>query len=933
MSTSAATCTTVGRDISTRGGSPSFPSESKLEHLLTESFGNWPLRQDILYLDNGAFGACPTIVSEVQKDIRHFMEANPQGFFERAYAAALKASKEALANFINANVSGLVLVPGATYGLNAVIQCQSFNPEDEILTTNHAYSSVKLALEHIARRDGARVVIVDIPFPIVSKEVVLRSFLAQVTSQTRFAVIDYVTSRSGLIFPVKEIVATLASRNIDTLVDGAHAPGMIELDLKDTNAAYFAANCHKWMCTPQGVGFLHVREDRLQKIKPLVFARSPHRAEPSKHSALEHCFDWLGTYDPSAFLSLPASIDFLETVIPGGYSALVRRNHKLAVLARKVICRALGIKTPSPDDMIGAMSTIPLPDSVWPESEGMLPLQEALWQKYGIVVPVYSWPSYPKRVIRLSVQAYNFFEQYVRLADCLKSALEDERNSNMRIFDVRNSMTYHWSFKKRSDSSSDSSSDYSFGIGCAANRHSDSLNIPYEDIRFPTPWQLYCLARSRIRKIAGHCYPAYPLSVYPTADEAETQFVLAGRKAFRHANMEISRITYMLSRIATRRLPKLVAPLIERLLKTEDIFESWVTHVETLRNHTQTLTRAIIFEMNASRAPVEFPMDGGAFVSRIVPYVTETMEDNLSLRLWLSTITEFAKRIQIESSKIVESFLQIHAFLKDPIGGLRKDLSTQAQLFVSLLHDVKLDLGETTLPLETWEGIAAQLALESSFLAIPDVQRGAYVHFSADQQLVYAYVQMDSLGRSEFATPQIVVQLLKDMFHSSNNKCDIAPITVAYGYPMQSGYEPKSIVVDGNNRVTAIATLRFLAIYGLPEDGNVDSLREYCRDHGLGPLWFVDICAVLQALWDTDVEVARSYKDKDKLSRFRDIRQIPALITEEPCFLTKATTDEGDIFLQPVHQSIFATDDMLVALEAKKQLHGRSKGFKALPIR
>ncbi|KAK7424563.1 hypothetical protein QQZ08_008573 [Neonectria magnoliae] len=285
---------------------------------MANSYGDWQIQPDILYLDNGAFGACPIPVSEKQRQIRQRIEENPHDFFERSYITEWQTSREALAGFLNADPAGLVLLQSATYGLNAVIQSLNLNRDDEILTTNHAYSSVCLTLEHVATRKNARVVIAEIPLSVGTPEDILQAVLNRVTPRTRFAVIDHIPGRSGLVFPIRGIVSALDSLNIDTLVDGAHAPGMISVDLKEINAAYYVANCHKWMCTPRGVGFLYVRHDRVHTIKPLVVARSPHVEEKTSYSALEHNFTWQGTNSPSSMMCLPSAIEFLNEVVPGG---------------------------------------------------------------------------------------------------------------------------------------------------------------------------------------------------------------------------------------------------------------------------------------------------------------------------------------------------------------------------------------------------------------------------------------------------------------------------------------------------------------------------------------------------------------------------------------------------------------------------------------
>ncbi|KJZ71608.1 hypothetical protein HIM_09002 [Hirsutella minnesotensis 3608] len=901
-----------------------------------QPFGDWEIRSDILYLDNGAFGACPTPIAETQREIRRWIESNPHDFFERSYVPALLSSRDALAQFLNADVSGFILLPGATHGMNVVIQSLRYAENDEILTTNHAYSSVRLALEHVARRDGARLVIVDIPLIVPSSDFVLQKILSHVSPRTRLAIIDHVPSRSGLVFPIKEIVRNLESRGVDTLVDGAHAPGMVEVDLKDLDAPYYVANCHKWMCAPRGTGFLHVRKDRMHNIKPLVIARSPFMVNKTCYSALEHGFSWMGTYDPSAMLSLPASINFLRTLVPGGYSALTSRNHDLAVAARKLVCHALGIPVPCPDDMIGSMATIPLPDSIEPEREGMLPIQQTLWREHGIVIPVYAWPSHPKRVIRLSVQGYNVLEQYVRLAGCLRSVLSKETcriskslvpqsmNPPHQIIgkDVQNGI-----FSRESTESCCHETDQ------WGNNAMGSLETPHQDVEYPAPWLLYQLALQRIRRVACSKFSDYPVSLYPGADEAETQFASVNEPKTRHANMEISRMNYMLSCIKSRKIPEVAVPSVVQLLDSRDVIMCWPRVSKKLGNLTYALTRAINCEMNAPRTPAEFPSDGGSFNCRIIPYETEGGEGNLGRKLWHRALQNFTARVSRWSLAGVESFLQIHSFLKDPIGGPRKDICTQARLFISMFNDLKPELESMKLAPETWEEILAQLARESSFLAHSEVQHAAYIHFEGDEQLVYSYMDIDSLGRSEFATPPIVIGMIQEWLILEVKPCAIAPVTVSFSYPICSSYEARAVIVDGNNRSTALQFLRFASTHGIPNNDDVEPVRAYCQDHGLGPICFVDLCAVLRELWSNSLAVLQELKAMPtRLNTFRNVRRIPTLITEESCFLTRAVSDEGVAILQPVHQSIFASDDLLVALPAKGQSHGRSKGYRALPI-
>lgn len=819
--------------------------------------------------------------------------------------------------------------------MNVVIQSLSLEAGDEIVTTNHAYSSVRLVLDDVARRYGASIIVVNIPLEISGPDAVLQRILASVTPRTRFAVIDHVPSRSGLIFPIKEIVGELASVGIDTLVDGAHAPGMIPLDIADINAAYYVANCHKWMCAPRGVGFLHVRRDRSHNIKPLVIARSPFVIDKSKHSHLEHGFGWMGTYCPSAVLTIPTSISYLQTVMPGGYNGLISRNHDLAVLARRIICRTLGIPLPCPDSMIGAMATIPLPDSPGPDQEGMLPIQQALWREHGIVIPIYSWPSYPKRVIRLSVQAYNSLDQYLRLANCLRSVLHNEKVRAQGALSV-------WPLKclKQLDAwgtnSECVSPEYSSGCGHHAESGSngaDYLAIPHQDIKTPTFWVLVALAQSRIRRIIQGSFSSYPVCLYPTTGDSETQSPKIGEKESCHANLELARVTSMLYCCERRRIPKLMAPMVARLIKTEDVVKSWADSVDFLRNQAQILTRSITSEMGAPRTPGAFPVDAEDFTHTVVPYEPEREEGNLSLTFWRRALVDFTVK-EKWSLERVTSFLQIHSFLKDPIGGLRNDITAQTEAFSLLFGKLKPDLEGVQHSKAIWQEVIAQLALESSFLSQPLVHDASYIHFVGDQQLVYSYVDVDRLARSEFACTEIIIEMMQEFISSSSSEeCSIAPIAVASSYPICSSHDARPVIIDGNNRTTTLCFLRFISIYSVPETGKSDELRQYCRDYGLGPVYFVDFWRVLQTLWESHMNLVDQLRVPENLVRFRGVRRLPALVTEESSFITKSLVGGEENVLQPVHQSIFATDDLLVALPGKMQSHGRAKGFLAMPIR
>jgi isopenicillin-N epimerase len=229
---------------------------------------HWTIDPRAIYLNHGSFGACPRVVQEKQSQLRVRLEAQAVQFFLRDLEAMHDEALAALGAFVGADPADMAFVPNASTGVNAVLRSLRFEPGDELLTTDHTYGACRDALDWIAERAGARVVTAPVPFPIRGADEVEAAVLGAVTARTRLALLDHVTSPTGLIFPVARLVGALAERRIDTLIDGAHAPGMVPLDLRAIGAAYYTGNCHKWLCAPKGAGFLHVRRDRQAGIVP-----------------------------------------------------------------------------------------------------------------------------------------------------------------------------------------------------------------------------------------------------------------------------------------------------------------------------------------------------------------------------------------------------------------------------------------------------------------------------------------------------------------------------------------------------------------------------------------------------------------------------------------------------------------------------------------
>ncbi|WNG20084.1 aminotransferase class V-fold PLP-dependent enzyme [Cystobacter fuscus] len=383
---------------------------------------HWALDPETLFLNHGSFGACPTRVLEEQSRLRARLEANPVRFLHREWPDLADAARGALADFLDANPDDLAFVPNATTGVNTVLRSLRFAPGDELLTTDHEYNASRNALDFVAQHWGVQVVVAKLPWPTPSPQAVVDAVLARVTERTRLFLIDHITSQTGMIHPVASLVRTLRSRGVETLVDGAHGPGQVPLSLRELGAAYYTGNCHKWLCAPKGAAFLHVRRDAQPLIRPLVISHG-YNSRREDRSRFRLDFDWLGTNDPTPFLCIPKAIEVMGGLVPGGWPEVMARNHSLALAARTLLHQRLGGAPRCPEDMVGSMATVALPDG-FPEAPSVLgldPLQERLFLEHRIEVPITPWPKAPQRHVRVSAQLYNSPAEYQRLAEALEA--------------------------------------------------------------------------------------------------------------------------------------------------------------------------------------------------------------------------------------------------------------------------------------------------------------------------------------------------------------------------------------------------------------------------------------------------------------------------------------------------------------------------------
>ena len=386
---------------------------------------DWSLEQSRLFLNHGSFGACPDFVIAEQRKWQELMEQEPVRFFEELMPGLLQSSRQALGKFLHCSPEDLAFVSNATSGVNTVLRSLQFERGDEILVPNHAYQACRNSIDFVARRWGAKVVEVAIPFPIEGPRTVIDLMKSAYTSKTKLVMIDTVTSPTGLLMPFEELTAYFESRGVEVLLDAAHGIGMIPLNLATLGASYVTSNCHKWLCAPKGTAFLYVREDKQKKIQPLTISHG-HTYPLGETTRFRHEFDWTGTQDISGWCALPAVIEGMADLVDGGWEGIMQHNHELAIQGRDILCDRLGIEQPCPNEMIACISTIRLPGEILPKEKMHEPdpLHHILSEKYNIQVPVWTWPSPAGRYLRISAQLYNSIEQYERLADALVNELK-----------------------------------------------------------------------------------------------------------------------------------------------------------------------------------------------------------------------------------------------------------------------------------------------------------------------------------------------------------------------------------------------------------------------------------------------------------------------------------------------------------------------------
>ncbi|MBI3136668.1 MAG: aminotransferase class V-fold PLP-dependent enzyme [Bacteroidetes bacterium] len=381
------------------------------------------LDPQITYLNHGSFGACPKPIFENYQHWQLELEREPVQFITVKGPKLLKKSREALAEFVHCQADEVVYVPNPSTAFNIVIKNLKLNAGDEILTTNHEYGAMDRTWNYYCRKAGAKYVQQPIPIPLLSKEQFLEAFWKGLTPKTKIVFISQITSPTALIFPVKEICERAKELGLMTIVDGAHTPYHIDLDLSVLKADIFTGACHKWMLTPKGCSFLYVKKELQHLFDPLIISWG-YEAEFPSHSQFLDYHEYAGTRDFSAFLTVPKALEFLES---NNWRERRKTCRQLIQDTYLEFCDFLNTKpicTVS-DEFLGQMCSIPI------RSADILKLKEVLYQEYKIEIPVMNTrlefeSNSKQQFIRISAQVYNSKQDM----QILKNALSDIRKKS-----------------------------------------------------------------------------------------------------------------------------------------------------------------------------------------------------------------------------------------------------------------------------------------------------------------------------------------------------------------------------------------------------------------------------------------------------------------------------------------------------------------------
>jgi isopenicillin-N epimerase len=371
------------------------------------------LRPDMAFFNHGSFGACPRPVFDTYQRWQRTLEEQPVEFLGRRIDDLLEAARISLAGYLGTQADHLVYVPNATYGFNIVARSLKLEPGDEVLGTNHEYGAADRTWHFNCRQRGATYINQPIDLSPASAEAFVEQLWMGVTPRTKVIFLSHITSPTALIFPIAEVCRRARAEGILTVVDGAHAPGQIDLDMDAIGADFYTGNCHKWLCGPKSAGFLYARPELQYLLEPLIVSWGWESHNP-RPSAFLDLFEWRGTHDPAAYLSVPDAIAFQQE---RDWPQVRAACHALAAEIRARVVEITGVPAPTDDSITwwSQMVLLPLP------SCDVVVLKARLWDEFAVEIPSIDWDG--RQFLRISVQCYNGMDHADRLLEGLKALL------------------------------------------------------------------------------------------------------------------------------------------------------------------------------------------------------------------------------------------------------------------------------------------------------------------------------------------------------------------------------------------------------------------------------------------------------------------------------------------------------------------------------
>ena len=375
------------------------------------------LDPDITFLNHGSYGACPRPVFEDYQKWQVMIEQHPVKFMQDDIYQYLDESRSSLGSYINCDKNDLIYVPNPTHAVANIIKNVNLDIGDEVLSTDLEYGSCDRMWFYEAEQKGFVYNRSKVSLPIIDKESFCNDFWKNATEKTKYIFISQITSSTGMILPIPEIVLEAKSRGIKTIIDGAHVPAHIDLDINDLDPDYYVGACHKWLCCPKGVSFLYVKKDQQENIQPQImswgwgeeYEEFKDSTQLKSSSRFINIFQWQGTRDMSAFLTVPKAIEFQEKY---DWDSVRNRCKKMIIDARNQISTVTNLPKICPDDWLGQMASFLFP------ADDVAELKNSLYNDYQIEIPAMSYNGYS--ALRISIQGYNSEDEVDYLVETLK---------------------------------------------------------------------------------------------------------------------------------------------------------------------------------------------------------------------------------------------------------------------------------------------------------------------------------------------------------------------------------------------------------------------------------------------------------------------------------------------------------------------------------